>query len=113
MWRTLTEDQQDEVAHSVGLLAALGPALDFPYGSKVNGSRHGHMRELRTQSGGRPLRTLCAFDPLRTAIPPLAVIRLGTIAGMKSSFRSQISSTTNTWTSFGERECSNANTQIS
>jgi hypothetical protein len=26
------------------------------------------MRELRTQSGGRPLRTLYAFDPSRTAI---------------------------------------------
>ena len=31
-------------------------------------SRHGHMRELRTQSAGKPLRTLYAFDPLRTAI---------------------------------------------
>ena len=26
------------------------------------------MRELRTQSGGRPLRTLYAFNPLRSAI---------------------------------------------
>jgi hypothetical protein len=26
------------------------------------------MRELRTQSGGKALRTLYAFDPLRTAI---------------------------------------------
>jgi DNA-binding XRE family transcriptional regulator len=26
------------------------------------------MRELRTQSAGRPLRTLYAFDPLRTAV---------------------------------------------
>jgi hypothetical protein len=26
------------------------------------------MRELRTQSAGKPLRTLYAFDPLRTAI---------------------------------------------
>ena len=26
------------------------------------------MRELRTQSGGRPLKTLYAFDPLRTVI---------------------------------------------
>ena len=26
------------------------------------------MRELRTQSKGRPLRTLYAFDPRRTAI---------------------------------------------
>jgi hypothetical protein len=67
-WETLTEDQQDDIAHGVGLLAELGPALDFPYSSKVNGSRYGHMRELRTQSGGRPLRTLYAFDPLRTAI---------------------------------------------
>ena len=67
-WQTLTEPQQDDVAHSVGLLAELGPALDFPYSSKVKGSRHSHMRELRTQSGGRPLRTLYAFDPLRTAI---------------------------------------------
>ena len=67
-WETLTGDQQDDVAHSVGLLAELGPALDFPHSSQVNGSRHGHMRELRTQSGGRPLRTLYAFDPLRTVI---------------------------------------------
>ncbi len=67
-WETLTEDQQDDVAHSVGLLAELGPALDFPHSSRVNGSRHSHMRELRTQSAGKPLRTLYAFDPLRTAI---------------------------------------------
>jgi hypothetical protein len=67
-WKALTDDQQDDVAHSVGLLAELGPALDFPHSSKVNSSRHSHMRELRTQSGGRPLRTLYAFDPLRTAI---------------------------------------------
>jgi hypothetical protein len=67
-WETLTERQQDDVAHYAGLLAELGPALGFPYSSKVNGSRHDHMRELRIQSGGRPLRTLYAFDPLRTAI---------------------------------------------
>lgn len=67
-WETLSEDQQDDVAHGVGLLTELGPALAFPFSSKVNGSRHGHMRELRTQSSGRPLRTLYAFDPLRTAI---------------------------------------------
>lgn len=33
-----------------------------------NGSRHKHMRELRTQQGGKPLRTLYAFDPRRAAI---------------------------------------------
>ena len=67
-WESLTDDQQDDVAHGVGLLTELGPALGFPYSSKLNGSRHGHMRELRTQSAGKPLRTLYAFDPLRTAI---------------------------------------------
>lgn len=67
-WKSLTEHEQDDLAYSVGLLGELGPALDFPHSSKVNGSRHSHMRELRTQSEGRPLRTLYAFDPLRTAI---------------------------------------------
>lgn len=67
-WETLTEDQQDDVAYSVGLLAELGPALGFPHSSKVNVSRYSQMRELRTQSAGRPLRTLYAFDPLRTAM---------------------------------------------
>ena len=67
-WESLTEDQQDDIAHSVGLLEELGPALGFPHSSKVGSARHAQMRELRTQSAGRPLRTLYAFDPLRTAI---------------------------------------------
>ena len=67
-WKGLTEEQQDDVAHSVGLLEERGPTLGFPHSSKVKGSRHGGMRELRTQSGGNPLRTLYSFDPHRTAI---------------------------------------------
>lgn len=67
-WNTLSEDQQDDIAYSVGLLAELGPALGFPHSSKISGSRHTGMRELRTQSSGKPLRTLYAFDPRRTAI---------------------------------------------
>jgi hypothetical protein len=41
---------------------------DFPHSSKVGSSRFPQMRELRTQSAGRPLRTLYAFTPLRSAI---------------------------------------------
>lgn len=67
-WRSPSEDQQDDVAYSVSLLAELGPTLGFPHSSKVTGSRHAGMRELRTHSGGRPLRTLYIFDPSRTAI---------------------------------------------
>lgn len=45
-----------------------GPNLPFPYWSGITGSRHAHMRELRVQSGGKPLRVFYAFDPRRAAI---------------------------------------------
>ncbi len=67
-WSGLTEQQQDSLSHGVDLLMQFGPRLPFPYSSGIQGSRHGGMRELRTQSGGRPLRTLYVFDPKRTAI---------------------------------------------
>lgn len=67
-WHSLTERQQDSLDASVKLLMQFGPQLSFPHSSDIRGSRHGAMRELRTQSGGRPLRTLYAFDPTRTAI---------------------------------------------
>jgi hypothetical protein len=67
-WDTLTAAEQKSLAASVGLLTERGPRLGFPHSSAILGSRHEHMRELRTQQGGRPLRTLYAFDPRRTAI---------------------------------------------
>lgn len=67
-WRSLAEEEQVSLAASVELLEQRGPSLGFPHSSGVNGSRHGHMRELRTQHGGRPFRTLCAFDPRRMAL---------------------------------------------
>ena len=45
-----------------------GPKLPFAYSSDIRSSRHGVMRELRIQSGGRPLRVFYAFDPRRTSI---------------------------------------------
>lgn len=67
-WRSLNEGEQEDVAAVVALLEARGPQLPFPFSSGVEGSRHGHMRELRVQSGGKPLRIFYAFDPRRTAI---------------------------------------------
>lgn len=67
-WDSLSEAMQDAAAKSVGLLEQFGPFLGFPHSSEIRGSRHGHMRELRIQSGGRPLRVLYAFDPLRNAL---------------------------------------------
>lgn len=68
-WYTdLVASVQDDIDRVVGLLEARGPQLPFPYSSGIGGSRHGHMRELRVQSGGRPFRIFYAFDPRRTAI---------------------------------------------
>ena len=62
-WSCLTIEEQESVTASVELLENFGTNLKFPHSSGVNGSRHGHMRELRTQHQGRPFRTLYAFDP--------------------------------------------------
>lgn len=57
----------EAVVRVVGLLEAKGTALGFPYTSAITGSRY-PLRELRIQSGGRPLRVLHAFDPKRQAV---------------------------------------------
>ena len=67
-WEGLSADEQESLDVSVRLLEERGPALGFPHSSGIHGSRHGHMRELRTQHDGRPFRTLYAFDPRRSAI---------------------------------------------
>ena len=67
-WAGLSEDEQESLDSSVRLLEDRGPNLGFPHSSGINGSRHSHMRELRTQPDGRPFRTLYAFDPRRSAI---------------------------------------------
>lgn len=67
-WETLDEDEQTSLSASVELLRQLGPQLPRPHADTLNGSRHSNMKELRTQHQGRPLRTLFAFDPRRTAI---------------------------------------------
>jgi len=67
-WSTLSEDEQDSVRFTVKLLEDLGPSLKFPYSTDVKQSKHGSMRELRSQCKGHPLRTFYAFDPRRTAI---------------------------------------------
>ena len=59
-WTELAESEQDEIASVVELLAEHGPGLRFPYSAGVAGFRHGHMRELRVQSAGKPIRVFYA-----------------------------------------------------
>jgi len=67
-WSSLDLREQESVATVVSLLQDRGPHLPFPYSSAIQGSKHGHMRELRIQHRGRPLRVLYAFDPRRVAL---------------------------------------------
>jgi hypothetical protein len=54
-WDELTDDEQDAIDRSVGLLEESGPTLGFPHTSDVKGSRHGRMRELRIQQANPSL----------------------------------------------------------
>lgn len=67
-WDRLSEDEQDKVDRSVGLLEERGPTLGYPHSSDVKGSRHGRMRELRVQYRGRPIRIFYAWDERRVCI---------------------------------------------
>ena len=67
-WDTLPESEQVSIDAHIRKLEQRGPNLPFPYSSGLHGSRHAHMRELRVQSGGQPLRIFYAFDPRRMAI---------------------------------------------
>ena len=67
-WKSLSEGQQDDTTALVELLQERGAHLGHPHSSGIKGSKHDHMRELRIQSGGDPLRVFYAFDPRRSAI---------------------------------------------
>jgi len=67
-WKELADGIKEDVTAVAMLLMEQGPNLAFPYSSKIEGSKHSHMRELRVQSGGRPIRVFYALDPRRSAI---------------------------------------------
>jgi hypothetical protein len=68
VWFLALDDSDSmAVARVVGLLESRGTTLGFPYSSAIEGTRYA-LRELRVQSGGRPLRIFYAFDPLRQAV---------------------------------------------
>jgi hypothetical protein len=67
-WDSLTEEEQDSVAHVVKLLILRGVNLSRPYADTLYGSQFPNMKELRIQHEGRPYRVLFAFNPRRSAI---------------------------------------------
>jgi hypothetical protein len=67
-WMMLSEQQQDDATAVISLLGDRGTSLGFPHSSGINNSRHSHLRELRIQSAGKPIRIFYAFDPRRSVI---------------------------------------------
>jgi hypothetical protein len=61
----------------VELLEKRGAHLPYPYSSSVEGSKFSHIRELRIQSHGDPIRVFYAFDPRRVAILLIGGIKTG------------------------------------
>ena len=78
-WDGLAESEQISVAAHVAKLEDRGPNLPHPFSSGISRSRHGHLRELRIQNRGRPLRIFYAFDPRRTAILLIGGVKTATI----------------------------------
>ena len=66
-FQELTQADAKAVARNVGLLEAKGTTLGHPHSSAIKRSKY-PLRELRVQSGGRPLRVFYAFDPRRQAV---------------------------------------------
>jgi hypothetical protein len=67
-WNALNESEQEDIRASVNLLRERGPSLGRPHVDLITTSQYPNMKELRTQHGGRPYRTLFAFDPRRVAV---------------------------------------------
>ena len=59
---------QKDIYRVVRVLSELGPMLGRPYVDSIKESGLGNLKELRVQSGGRPIRVLFAFDHQRTAV---------------------------------------------
>jgi hypothetical protein len=66
-FQALEDSDADAVARVVDMLEIQGVTLPFPHSSAIKGSKIA-LRELRVQSGGRPLRVFYAFDPVRQAV---------------------------------------------
>ena|SRR5947209_5368486 len=65
-YMALDDEDSDRMAAAFDELELRGPTLGRPFVDSINGSRHHHMKELRSVGGH--LRALFAFDPRRRAV---------------------------------------------
>jgi hypothetical protein len=98
-WDSLKETEQGKLDAAVRLLEEHGPDLPYPLSSGVNGSRHTHMRELRTQAQGQPLRDCTPLIRGERQSFWFEETRLEIRGGTRATFRLQTGYTTSTWKS--------------
>jgi hypothetical protein len=72
----LSDDHQQSVIHSVGLLEQMGVHLPFPHSSELKGARYS-LRELRVKAQGAQIRVAYGFDPARNAVLVLGGAKTG------------------------------------
>jgi hypothetical protein len=75
-YEDLAQSVQESVYSAVTQLEEKGVSLGFARCSDILGSRY-PLRELRIQSGGRPIRVFYAFDPKRQAVLLLGADKTG------------------------------------
>lgn len=95
--RSLSREDRKAVARAVGVLEAKGVSLGYPLSSAIRGSSF-RFRELRVQSGGKPIRVFYAFDPKRQAVLLLGADK----TGKKRFYREKIRAAEALWQSYLE-----------
>lgn len=65
-YAALSDEDANRMAAAFDELERRGPSLGRPFVDSIKGSRHHHMKELRSVGGH--LRALFAFDPRRHAV---------------------------------------------
>jgi hypothetical protein len=94
----LTVKEQEAMVYTIELLRQLGSTLEHPHSSAIAGATFA-LRELRTQAGGRPLRTFYAFDAKRRAVLLVA----GDKTGDDRFYPRMVREATKLWTAYQAR----------
>ncbi len=79
---------REDVLAMMGILAEMGPQPGRPYVDTLKGCKLTHLKELRIQHHGNPVRAFFAFDPVRRAIVLCAGDKTG--VNQKQFYRSMI-----------------------
>lgn len=67
-FKSLDSRDKINVRASLILLEERGPTLPRPYVDTLKGTGISNLKELRVQSGGKPIRVFFAFDPERQCV---------------------------------------------